>query len=110
MKTPAGSECPYFYGNYYRGKELEECRLIGPAAPPHHWTRDLCRTCPVPAIQRANACENMTLRGEVKRKGVAFKRKMQVKAFCTLSQKAVDEPEIGCGKCHDLSALFEENS
>ena len=29
MKTPAGKECKYFYGNYYRGAHQEECRLIG---------------------------------------------------------------------------------
>ena len=60
MKTPAGTECKYFYGDYYRGRDLEECRLLGAV-----WTRDLCRTCPVPSIGMANACEFMQLRGEV---------------------------------------------
>ena len=35
MKTPAGTECKYFYGDYYRGRNHEECRLLGAA-----WTID----------------------------------------------------------------------
>ncbi len=58
MKTPAGSECKYFYGDYYRGRDHEECRLLGA-----QWKPALCRTCPVPAIEMANACEFMRLRG-----------------------------------------------
>jgi hypothetical protein len=60
MRTPFGSECPFFYGNYFRGKSDEECRLIGNRPPPDNWTPDLCKSCPVPAILRANACKNMS--------------------------------------------------
>ena len=28
MKTPAGKECKFFYGDYYRGRQHEECRLL----------------------------------------------------------------------------------
>jgi hypothetical protein len=28
MRTPAGTECKYFYGDYYRGRSQEECRLL----------------------------------------------------------------------------------
>jgi len=28
MKTPAGKDCKYFYGDYYRGRDLEECNLL----------------------------------------------------------------------------------
>ena len=41
MRTPAGFECKYFYGNYFRGRNEEECRLIGNTPPPHNWTPDL---------------------------------------------------------------------
>jgi len=44
MKTPAGKECPHFYGDYYRGRNTEECRLL--KAQGEHWTRDLCTACP----------------------------------------------------------------
>ena len=28
MRTPAGTECPYYYADYYRGRSKQECRLI----------------------------------------------------------------------------------
>jgi hydrogenase-4 component F len=65
MKTPAGTECRYFYGNYFRGRQKEECRLIGVVQSPHNWTSDLCKTCPVPGILRANACPNLILKGSL---------------------------------------------
>jgi hypothetical protein len=103
MKTPAGSECKYFYGDYYRGRNQEECRLLGSG-----WTRDLCRTCPVPSIDRANACEFMQLRGEVGRPLVAgFQRRVKVTAFCDKTKRSAFDPYIGCGECHPLPPVFE---
>ncbi|HMU91757.1 MAG TPA: hypothetical protein PKE35_10000 [Anaerolineales bacterium] len=106
MKTPAGRECPHFYGNYFRGRNDEECRLLklhGQA-----WTRDLCKTCPVPEIARANSCQHMQLKVTVERPILAmFQRRVQVSAFCEKSNQNVSEPQIGCGKCHDLPFKFE---
>ncbi|MDP3186174.1 MAG: hypothetical protein Q8M58_12975 [Anaerolineales bacterium] len=106
MRTPAGSECKYFYGDYYRGRQQEECRLL--TAPGAHWTRDLCRTCPIPSITRANACAFMALRAEVTRPvTAAFQRRVQVKAFCEKTRREVSEAHIGCGECHPLPPVFE---
>lgn len=109
MRTPAGFECRYFYGNYFRGRNTEECRLIGNAAPPHHWTRDLCNKCPVPGIIRANACPNLILEGNVAGGFLGFFRRVQVSATCTRSGKPVAEPEVGCGLCHPLDSIFTDN-
>lgn len=106
MRTPDGKECSYFYGDYYRGKNFEECRLIGNAAPPHHWTPDLCKSCPVPEILRANACPNMILRAEVKVILFGLKKKVLVSAYCTKTNQTVNEPEVGCGNCHILPPEF----
>lgn len=105
MRTPFGNECPYFYGDYYRGRNLEECRLIGNQPSPRNWSVDLCRNCPVPAIKRANACENMQLTLEIKRKLGVFKRYVTVKAYCHLSKSQVKQPQIGCGQCHPLKFI-----
>jgi len=106
MKTPAGVECKYFYGDYYRGRHREECRLL--AASGARWTPDLCRTCPTPSITRANACEYMRLRAEVARTlASAFQRRVQIKAFCEKTQRAVAEMHIGCGECHTLPPAFK---
>lgn len=106
MRTPAGTECRYFYGNYFRGQNHEECRLIGNQPPPGNWDRNLCRTCPVPSILRANACEFMTLHGRVKRTLGIFRKRVEVQAFCTKNQVKVAEPQIGCGSCHPLPPGF----
>jgi hypothetical protein len=108
VKTPAGTECRFFYGDYYRGKNLEECRLVGNVLPPNDWTPDLCKTCPVPAILRANACPHMVFQGEVKSLVLGMRRRVVVSAYCTKSEKVVKEPEIGCGICHPLPPGFEK--
>jgi hypothetical protein len=108
MKTPFGFDCPYFFGDYYRGRSHEECRLLAQDARSSSWTSALCRTCPVPAIIRANACPTMVLKGIVKPGFLGLGRKMQVSAYCTLSQGEVREPQIGCGQCHPLPPEFRE--
>lgn len=106
MRTPAGSECKFFYGNYFRGRKQEECRLIGSAEPPNHWTPDICSKCAVPEILLANACENMELDAQVRRYLLGLIKRVEVKAYCSKSQKVVTEPHIGCGQCHPLPDVF----
>lgn len=108
MRTPAGKECKYFYGNYFRGRRTEECRLL--QAPGQRWSNDLCGTCPVPDILRANACEFLQLKAVVSRPLTGlFQRRVQVSAYCEKVHRAVDEPEIGCGECHPLPSEFVVN-
>ncbi len=105
MRTPAGKECKYFYGDYFRGRNTEECRLLNAAH--QRWTRDLCKTCPVPSILQANACEFLQLHGAVTRPaGALFQRRVQITAYCEKVHRAVGEPHIGCGECHPLPAEF----
>ena len=106
LKTPAGIECPFFYGDYYRGREREECRLIGNVPPPNNWIPDLCKVCPVPGILRANACSSMVLSAIVKRGFLGVGRKINVSAYCNKTFQIVKEPEIGCGQCHPLPDVF----
>ena len=80
MKTPAGKECKYFYGDYFRGRNAEECRLLKAAG--QTWSADLCKTCPAPSIEQANACESLQLRGTITRPLEAlFQRRVQVTAY-----------------------------
>lgn len=106
MRTPAGTECQFFYGNYFRGRKQEECRLIGHQPPPHHWTSDLCAKCPVPGILRANACPSLELSAQAKRTLFGLVRSVQVTAYCTRSQQPVAEPHVGCGQCSPLPLPF----
>ncbi len=101
MRTPAGKECPYFFGDYYRGRNIEKCNLIGEERPPKNWKADLCKSCPVPAIVLANGCKNMTLTAEVQSGIFGIGRKVKVTAYCTKTHQVVDNPYIGCGYCHE---------
>ncbi len=62
-------DCPYFYGDYFRGNNKEECRLI--AANPENrrpWRRKLCDSCPVPEILRTTNCRDLRLEAAVVRR------------------------------------------
>ncbi|MCS7246873.1 MAG: hypothetical protein NZ840_01355 [Anaerolineales bacterium] len=110
MKTPAGKECPYFYGDYYRGRKVEECRLLSAAHPPLPWKPSHCYTCPVPEIRQANACSHMELRPRLIRPFPFLRQEVKVTAYCTKIGQVVTEPFIGCGECHPLPfALFGED-
>ena len=106
MRTPYGFNCRYFHGDYHRGRHIEKCKLIGSESPPNHWTVDLCKTCPVPDILRANACSDMILNGEVKRFFLGMKRVVRVTAYCQKTKQPVSEPELGCGECHPIPTIF----
>jgi hypothetical protein len=106
MRTPVGKECSYFFGDYYRGRNVEECRLL--KAANQQWTPDLCKTCPVPSIEIANACQFMRLRGTATRPLTAWlQRRVQVTAYCEKSHRDVPEPHVGCGECHGLPFEFK---
>jgi hypothetical protein len=106
MQTPAGQECQYFYGDYYRGRNREECRLLAASSPSSNWSSDLCFTCPVPGIIQANACQSMELNGTVHRPFPFIKRRVKITAYCTKCQCDVAEPHVGCGQCHILPSIF----
>jgi hypothetical protein len=101
MITPAGTECRFYYEDFNRGRQVQECRLIAQNALSAAWRPRLCFTCPVPAILRANACPNMVLEGWVGRRWFLIRR-VKVRAYCTLTRKQVDDPFVGCGHCHEL--------
>lgn len=108
MKTPAGLECKFFYGNYFRGRKQEECRLLKDAGIGSKWTPNLCRTCPVPDIMRANVCPNMVLHPKVTGGFLKWGQRVRITAYCTLSQSTVTEPQVGCGQCHPIPDVFKQ--
>jgi hypothetical protein len=107
MRTPAGKECRYFYGDYYRGRDHEECRLLQSTAPPLDWERDLCFTCPVPDILLANACPYMVLHPRLERPFPFMKRKVGISTSCDKTGRSGFDPHIGCGECHPLPPEFK---
>ncbi len=107
MKVPTtGKECPYFYGDYHRGRQHEECRLLERSDP--SWELKYCETCPVPDIVMANGCPNMILSGEISSGFLGIGRKVKVAAYCTKTHKVVEDPYVGCDQCHPILDLFKE--
>jgi hypothetical protein len=106
MQTPAGQECSYFYGDYFRGRSREECRLLSSASPPLPWNRELCFSCPVPEIQLANACKHMVLIPRLERPFPFLKRRVRVSTYCNKTERENFDPHIGCGECHSLPPVF----
>jgi len=76
-------DCRYYYGNFYRGRDVEECRLIARNRENQRpWKRALCDTCPVPGILRETTCKHLALEASVERKFGLFDR-VSLYAICT---------------------------
>ena len=104
MKTPAGSECSYFFGDYHRGKNIEECRLLKDSNL--EWKAYLCQKCPVPKIIQANSCKNMRFSPKLKSPLFFMKPLVEISTYCVKCECDVKQPQIGCGQCHPLLDIF----
>ena len=109
MRTPAGSECPFYYADFHRGRQRQECRLVARTDGGGRWTPDLCARCRVPSIQLANACPNLVLEARAQAGLLGLGRGVRVSATCTKSGGIVAAPEVGCGLCHTLPTLGPES-
>ncbi len=108
MRTPAGFECKFFYANYHRGRNHEECRLIALNPTSEKWRPALCRDCPVPKLVRVNACPHLVLEARVAKTWLGFGRQVALSAACTKTLADVPQPEVGCGHCHDITLKVGE--
>ncbi|MBN1488182.1 MAG: hypothetical protein JW981_11120 [Anaerolineae bacterium] len=103
MQIPDGRECPYYVIDYHRRATPKEiCHLLEGQPDAMHWTSELCATCPVPDIQRANGCSNMVLTAHIGKRPWRFweRERILVKATCTYTEETVKNPYVGCGHCH----------
>lgn len=90
--------CRYFYGDYFRGKNKEECRLI--AANPENirpWRRSLCDRCPVPELLIVSNSRDLLLEAEVKRKFLRDGVEVTF-AICGKHKIYLDDPRY-CPQC-----------
>jgi hypothetical protein len=99
MRTPAGKECKFYYGDFHRGRNEQACRLIeqNPESPP--WQPSLCRTCPVPDILIANASGTLKLDGRVVKKFFGLSQHVEVEGWCSECFSIVPDPRQGCSNC-----------
>jgi hypothetical protein len=98
MRTPAGTQCHYYYEDFHRGREQQECRLIRANRRSLPWEPGLCSKCPVPEILRANGSPDMRLELTVKKKLGLF-ISMDVEAHCVRHGRRIENPILGCAEC-----------
>lgn len=101
MRTPAGKECKFYYADYYRGREKQECRLIARNPEGGRWKPNHCKVCPVPDILRQNACPNLVLEAKVISTLLGLRERVEVFSVCSKYMTEVAEPAVGCGHCHE---------
>lgn len=95
--------CRYFYGDYHRGRNREECRLLE-ANPDNErpWRRKLCDSCPVPTLLLSSNTIDLVLEAEVKRK--FFRDGVEVTfAVCQKHMIELSDP-LYCPKCAEERA------
>lgn len=108
MRTSAGTECRHYYEDFYRGRSIQECRLIERNPYSRQWDPRLCARCPVPGILRANACPNMVLEAKVVPRWLGLVHRVEIYAVCSEHHIEVADPYIGCGHCHPQASLLFE--
>jgi len=96
MRTPAGKECPHYYQDFHRGRDVQECRLIKYNNASMPWRPKDCANCPVPDILNANASPTMELTLTVKPKFIGLGRKLEISARCTRHDVPIEDPFVGC--------------
>ena len=112
MKTPAGKECRYYYEDFHRGRDRQECRLLQQSPDSPAWRPSDCDHCLVPDILWANASEHLELRALVKVGLLGIGRRVQVVARCRKHENEIEDPFVGCVECAaerpDLTAFLEK--
>lgn len=100
MRTPAGRLCDFYYEDFHRGRDVQECRIPkGERSAP--WRPEYCAKCPVPDILRANASPNMELQLTIKSTMLGFAKRMVVDAWCKRHDIPIADPFVGCPRCNE---------
>lgn len=100
MRTPAGKDCPHYYEDYYRGREVQECRLVKENAESERWQPNDCSKCIVPDILNANASRDLLLKLTIRSTLLGFRRQLVVDASCLKHRIPVVDPFVGCVECN----------
>lgn len=97
MSAPKPVNCRYYFADYHRGREIEECRLIKRNPDSRPWRRSLCDSCPVPDILLSTNCQEIALEATVKRRFGLLDR-VEVYAVCARHYLELDDP-LYCPQC-----------
>ncbi len=100
MRTPAGKECRYYYQDFHRGRNVQECRLVDEHDGSLPWKPSDCSKCPVPDILQANANPNLALTLRFKPVLLGLGRRTELIATCSKHKKPIADPYVGCSECN----------
>ena len=96
-------DCPYYFADYFRGRDVEKCRLIERNPENRRpWHRSLCNSCPVPGILKRTTCRHLALEGSVERK-LGILDRVSVFAVCTEHIDELKDP-TRCPACEAEAA------
>ncbi len=91
-------DCPYYFADYFRGRETEKCRLIERNPQNRRpWHRSLCDSCPVPGILRQSTCRHLAIEASVQRR-LGLLDRVSVYAICTEHVEELRDPKH-CAQC-----------
>ncbi|HEX2622600.1 MAG TPA: hypothetical protein VHL11_20715, partial [Phototrophicaceae bacterium] len=98
--TPAGKECRYYYEDFHRGRNHQECRLVRDNPDSLRWRPSDCLKCPIPDILNANSSKDMELSLTIKARFLGYLRYHEVTAFCLKHRIPIEDAYVGCPKCN----------
>lgn len=98
MRTPAGTECRFYYEDFHRGRQTQECRLIKGNTRSLPWTPALCAKCRVPDVLRANGSPDLRLELTVRKRFGLFTT-LDLTGYCGRHGRAVVDLMRGCEAC-----------
>jgi hypothetical protein len=97
MRTPAKRDCSYYYEDFNRGADIQQCRIV--RTKDSAWWRDSdCKKCPVPDIENASGGPHLDLTMTVRRTKFGRNSTYSVTAWCVLHGPIAD-PYVGCLEC-----------
>ncbi|GAB1422096.1 hypothetical protein MASR2M15_23070 [Anaerolineales bacterium] len=100
MRTPSGRECKFYYEDFNRGRNKQECRLVKGNPDSKAWRVSDCAACPIPNILSANASPDMGLKLSIKSGFMGLGRKYEVQAICLKHGEVIEDPYVGCTQEH----------
>lgn len=101
MRTPAGKECRFYYRDFHRGRNVQECRLVKENPDSLRWRPSDCANCPIPDILQANASRFLELKLTIRPRLLGLGRRNDVKASCLRHHIEIENPYVGCPKCNE---------
>lgn len=107
MRTPAGKECRYYYEDFHRGRNIQECRLVQANPESMRWRPKDCAQCPIPDILNANASPNLELKLTITPRLLGLGRDLKVQASCRKHRIPVENPYVGCPECNAERASLD---